>query len=83
MRCLLAKVVSLAPGVEFGDCYRGRPHGDKCSDLQLDVSSTAQDRRFLTSIVMLPSDFGGFMGPGYYDSGDLTKRQYLLVWLLH
>ena len=33
--------------------------GDECSDLQLDVSSTAQDRSFLTSIIMLPSDFGG------------------------
>ena len=33
--------------------------GDECSDLQLDVSSAAQDRRFLTSIVMLPSNLGG------------------------
>ena len=33
--------------------------GDECLDLQLDVSSTAWDRRFLTSIVMLPSNFGG------------------------
>ena len=23
------------------------------------------------------------MGTGYHDGGDLTKRQYLLVWLLH
>ena len=36
--------------------------GDECSDPQLDVSSTAQDRRFLTSIVMLPSNFGGIYG---------------------
>ena len=33
--------------------------GDECLDLQLDISSTAWDRRFVTSIVMLPSDFGG------------------------
>ena len=33
--------------------------GDKCFDPQLDVSSTAWDRRFLTSIVMLPSNLGG------------------------
>ena len=33
--------------------------GDKYLDPQLDVSSTASDRRFLTSIVMLPSNFGG------------------------
>ena len=32
--------------------------GDECSDPQLDVSSTAWDRSFLTSIVMLPSNFG-------------------------
>ena len=33
--------------------------GDESLDPQLDISSTAWDRRFLTSIVMLPSDFGG------------------------
>ena len=33
--------------------------GDKCLDPQLDISSITQDRRFLTSVVMLPSDFGG------------------------
>ena len=33
--------------------------GDECLDLQLDVSSIAQDRRFLTSVVILPSNFGG------------------------
>ena len=33
--------------------------GDECSDSQLDASSTAQDRRLLTSVVILPSDFGG------------------------
>ena len=33
--------------------------GDECSDLQLDVSSIAQDRSLLTSIVILPSNFGG------------------------
>ena len=33
--------------------------GDKCLDSQLDTSSTAQDRRLLTSVIMLPSDFGG------------------------
>ena len=37
--------------------------GDECLDLQLDISSTALDRRFLTSIVMLPSNFrGDFLG---------------------
>ena len=36
--------------------------GDKCLDPQLDVSSTAWGRRFLTSIVMLPSNFGGIYG---------------------
>ena len=36
--------------------------GDECSDPQLDVSSIIWDRRFLTSIVMLPSDFGGIYG---------------------
>ena len=57
--------------------------GDECFDPQLDISITAWDRRFLTSIVMLPSIFGGFMGTGYHNGGDHTKRQYLLVWLLH
>ena len=33
--------------------------GDECLDSQLDASSAAQDRRLLTSIVILPSDFGG------------------------
>ena len=36
--------------------------GDECLDLYLDVSSIAWDRRSLTSIVMLPSDFGGTYG---------------------
>ena len=36
--------------------------GDECLDLQLDVSSTARDRRFLTSIVMLLSNLGGIYG---------------------
>ena len=58
--------------------------GDECLDPRLDVSSIGWDRRFLTSIVMLPSNFrGGLVGTGYYDGGDLTKRWYLLVWLLH
>ena len=35
--------------------------GEECLDLQLDVSSTAQDRRFLTSVVMLPSNYGGYL----------------------
>ena len=33
--------------------------GDECWDSQLDTSSTAWDRRLLTSIVILPSDLGG------------------------
>ena len=33
--------------------------GAKFSDLQPDISSIAWDRRFLTSIVILPSNFGG------------------------
>ena len=33
--------------------------GDECLDLQLDASSIAWDRRFLTSVVILPSNFGG------------------------
>ena len=58
--------------------------GDECSDSQLDTSSTAQDRRLLTSIVILPSDFGGrFIWTGYQDGGDLTEGQYLMVWFLH
>ena len=32
--------------------------GDEHSNLQLDASRTAWDRRLLTSIVILPSDFG-------------------------
>ena len=36
--------------------------GDECLDPQLDISSIARDRRSLTSIVMLPSDFGGNYG---------------------
>ena len=57
--------------------------GDECLDLQVDISSTAQDRRFLTSIVMLLSNWGGFMGTGYYDGGDLAKGWCLSVLLLH
>ena len=33
--------------------------GDECLDSQLDASRTAQDRRLLTSVVILPSDFRG------------------------
>ena len=33
--------------------------GDECLDSQLDASIIAQDRRLLTSIVILPSDFWG------------------------
>ena len=33
--------------------------GDKCSDSQLDTPNAAQDRRLLTSVVILPSNFGG------------------------
>ena len=36
--------------------------GDECLDPQLDISRIAQDRRFLTSIVMLPSNFWGIYG---------------------
>ena len=60
--------------------------GVKFSDLQPDISNTAQDRRLLTSMFMLPSpsDLGvGLMGTGYNDGGDLTKRHYLLVLVLH
>ena len=58
--------------------------GVVCSDPQLDASNIAQDRKLLTSIVILPSDFGGdFMGTGYQDGRDLAKRWYLLVQCLH
>ena len=58
--------------------------GDECLDSQLDASSAALDRRLLTSIVILPSNFGGrFMWTGYKDCGVLTERQYLLIWFLH
>ena len=36
--------------------------GDECLDQQLDISSIAWERRFLTSIVMLPSYFGRIYG---------------------
>ena len=36
----------------------GSLRGD-CLDSQLEASSTARDRRLLTSIVILPSNFGG------------------------
>ena len=36
--------------------------GDECSDSQLDASSAAWDRKLLTSIVILSSDFGGDLG---------------------
>ena len=40
--------------------------GDECLDSQLDASSTAVDRRLLTFIVILHSNFGGdFMWTGY------------------
>ena len=51
-----------------------------------DMFSITQDRRFLTSMVMLPSpsDFGGgLVEASYHSGGDLTKRQYLLVQLFH
>ena len=35
------------------------PLGDECLDSQLDTSSTAWDRRLLTSVVRLTSNFGG------------------------
>ena len=35
--------------------------GDEHLDLQLDTSSTAQDRRLLTSVVILPSDLCGLV----------------------
>ena len=57
----------------------------KFLDPQPDISSTTQDKRFLTSIVMLPSPSdlgGGLMGAGYHNGGDLTNGWYLLVWLL-
>ena len=58
--------------------------GDECLDSQLDTSSTAQDRKLLTSVVILPSNLGGeFMWTGYQDGGDLFERWYLLVWFLH
>ena len=60
MRRLLAKVVPLASGGGvMGTATGVGLLGDECLDLQLDVSSTAWDRRFLTSIVMLPANFGG------------------------
>ena len=37
-------------------------------------------------MVMLPSPSdlrGALMWAGYNDGGDLAKRQYLLVWVLH
>ena len=48
-------------------------------DLQQDISSIAQDRRFLTSMVMLPSHsyfVDGLMGAGYHGGGDLANRWY-------
>ena len=36
--------------------------GDDCMDPQLDASSTAWDRRLLTSVVILPLDLGGDLG---------------------
>ena len=50
-----------------------------------DVFSTIHERRFLTSMVMLPSpsNFGrGLAGAGYKDGGDLANRQCLLVQFL-
>ena len=49
-----------------------------------EMFSIAQDRRFLTSMVMLPlPDWGGGLaGAGYHSSGDLTNRWYLPVWFL-
>ena len=58
----------------------------KFLDMQPDVSNTAQDRRLLTSMVMLPSPsdlWGRLMGTGYNDGGDLVKRCYLLFWVPH
>ena len=63
MRCLLAEVVPLASGVELWGLLLGKASLESSFlDLQLDISSIAQDRRFLTSIVMLPSNFGGIYG---------------------
>ena len=59
MRYLLAEVVPLASGVELWGLPLEGLLGDKCLDPQLDISSIAWDKRFMTSIVMLPSNFGG------------------------
>ena len=57
--------------------------GDEHLDSQLDGSSTAWDRRLLTSSHTAFSFWGRFMRTGDQDGRDLTKRQYLLVWFLH
>ena len=58
--------------------------GDDCLDSQLDTSSTAQDRRLLTSHSHTAFQFWGiFVWTGYQGGGNLTKRQYLLVWFFH
>ena len=61
--------------------------GFKFLDPQPDVSSIAQDRKFLTSMVMLPSpsDFGGWIYGDWLSqlARDFAKRWYLLVQLLH
>ena len=49
------------------------------------ISSITRDRRFLTSMVMLPSPSNlgaGLMGDGYHSGGDLADRQHLLLWLI-
>ena len=52
--------------------------GDECWDSQLDASSTAQDRRLLTSVVILPSDLGGDLGGLIIRMvGMSLKRQHL------
>ena len=58
--------------------------GGECLDSMLDTSSKAQDRRLLTSAVMLHSDFGGDLcGAGYQDGWNLTKGWYLLACFFH
>ena len=85
--CLLAEVVPLTSEAEAIGMTTGLGLPKvKFSDLQPDISSITQDRRFLTARVMLPSPYnlgGGLMRAGYHGGGDLAKQQYLLVWLLH
>ena len=58
--------------------------GDECSDSQLDASSTAQDRRLLTSVVILPSDFGGdWHGLAIRMVETSPRGNIFWVWFLH